>query len=339
MKVTPSIIEDLIEPGDIIKKTIKVVNYSDSPVIMYAYLMDFKAADEFGKAELIIPNTESGNYISSWLNITNQPINFAVGEEKKIPFIITVPENIGPGGYYGAVVFGTEPPKMKVKGEDKGAAVSISQQAASLILLQVAGDVNENAIIKEFNTDKRFYSTPFEVNYNVKIKNLGNVHIKPRGIIETKNMLGKKVSVITVNDESGNILPLSQRVFNNSWKEDFGFGRYESSLAISYGTSAQKGGEGRKTLIMKTYFWVFPNNIIIPLVIGIVVVIVIFLIFLSMYKKRAINKAMAQYGVSGRHSGYISNKNQFNLGEFIKNFAMVLAGLLAVISIIYFLFF
>ena len=339
MRVTPAILEDLVEPGEIIKKEIKVVNYSDGPVTMYAYIMDFKAADESGKAELIAPNTEDGNYLSSWLDITGEAIEFNVGQERVISFVINVPESVGPGGYYGAVVFGTEPPKVRADGGEKGAAVSISQHTASLILLQVAGDVDENAIIKEFNANKRFYTTPFEVDFYTKIKNLGNVHIKPRGIIETRNMLGKKVSVITINDDGGNILPESERVFRNSWKENFGFGRYESSLAVSFGTPAQKGGEGRKTLAIKTYFWIFPTGIIVPIVIGLIVTMILFVVFLKMYKKRAIKKAMEQFGVRGGRDGYVGKRHYSETREFVKNFLIILVASLSVIGAIYFLLF
>lgn len=339
MKITPSIIEDLIEPGEIIKKKIKVANYSNVELTMYAYIMDFKAADETGKAELIVPNTEEGNYISSWLDITAEALVFAPGEEKSIPFTINVPEKLGPGGYYGAIIFGTEPPKVRPDGEEKGAAISISQQTASLILLQVDGDVDERAEIKEFRVDKQIYQTPFTINFFTKIKNLGNVHIKPRGIIEVRNMLGKKVAVITTNDSGGNILPNSSRIFENHWQEDFGFGRYEASLAISFGTPAQKGGEGRKTLAVKTYFWVFPMKIIISAVLSIVITVLLFVLFLKFYKRRAIKKAMEQMGVRRKQMGHASRGYHSPVKHFILTLLILLVVTFAVMGLLYFFLF
>ncbi len=339
MKITPSIIEDLIEPGDIIAKQIRVANYSEKELTMYAYIMDFKAAGEMGKAELIVPNTEKGNYISSWLDITSEPLVFLPGEEKAISFTINVPQEIGPGGYYGAIVFGTEPPKIRLKGEEKGAAVSISQQTASLILLQVAGDVDERAEIQEFRVDKQLYQIPFNVNFLTKIRNLGNVHIKPGGIIEVRNMLGKKVAVITVNDSRGNILPNSSRIFQNSWREDFGFGRYEASLAISFGTSAQKGGEGRKTLAVKTYFWVFPMKIIISAVLSIVITILLFVVFLKFYKRRAIKKAMEQMGVRRGQTIHRSKTYHSPVKHFLFTLLILLFVGFVVMGLLYFFLF
>lgn len=337
MKVVPSIIEDLIEPGEIIEKEIKVVNYSDMPITVYVYIKDFKAADETGKAELIVPGTEEGNYISSWLNITNEAIDFVPGEERVVPFTINIPEDIGPGGYYGAIVFGTEPPEVRAKGEEKGAAIGISQQTASLILLQRAGDAIEKAIIKEFNADKQLYNVPFEVNFTTRIENLGNVHIKPRGIIEVNNMLGRKVAVIIVNDEGGNILPSSARIFKNTWKDDFGFGRYEASLAISFGTPADKGGEGRKTLAIKRYFWVLPVRPIVSAVLSLLLTLILFIIFLKIYKRRAIKKVMERMGVGRK---YITRKSYYSpRNNFVLTFLILLVVALVVMGLIYFLLF
>jgi hypothetical protein len=340
IKVTPSILEEMVKPGDVLSEHITLTNQSDKEITFYAYLKDFKAAadDESGQAELIVPGAEPGNYISSWIDISTDGIKLSPGQDQIVPFTVNVPANVGPGGYYGAVVFGTVAPKAKPGEAEKGASVGVAEQAASLILLQIAGIADERADIREFKTDKLFYATPFNVNFSTKIQNLGNVHIKPMGVIEIRDMLGRKVTTLTVNDKGGNILPKSTRLFTNNWKDSFGFGRYEASLALSYGTPADLGGEGRKTLTMFWYFWVFPVKILISAGASLLILVVLFLIFLQVYRKMAIKSAMERMGVRGG-AVLAKKKSSPARNEFVLSF-LILSGIaVAVIVILYFILF
>lgn len=285
IKIVPSLVDDLVEPGEVLKKSVRVTNIAETPATMYAILMDFKPTGEEGKARLIAPNSEEGAFIASWIDITQEPIEFKPGEEKTIPYTIAVPENAGPGGHYGAISFGTKAPKTRPGDSEKGAAVGISQQTVSLVLLQVAGDVSEKAIVREFAADKNVYSTPFESKFTIRVENLGNTHISPRGVIEIKDMFGRKVSSITINDKNANILPDSIRKFESIWRGSSGFGRYEATLSLSYGTPPSLGGKGKKTLSIKTYFWVFPTRIMLFSFIGIVIISGLFTWFLRNYRK------------------------------------------------------
>ena len=137
IKVSPVKQEDMVDPGQVLKKQIKVTNESNLAKTFYVYLRDFKAEDESGRAKLIAPGSEKGYFLASWIEVTKEGIEFKPNEEKVIDFKINVPEDTGPGGYFGAILFGTEPPKLSIDSEEKGAGMSIAQQTASLILLQV----------------------------------------------------------------------------------------------------------------------------------------------------------------------------------------------------------
>jgi hypothetical protein len=341
VKVSPLRIEKLVDPGEILEKSIKITNISDSPKTFYVYLRDFKAGDERGGALLIPPGSEEGPFLASWIKITSEGINFAPGEEKEIPVTIEVPKEAGPGGYYGAIVFGTSPPEVGVEGEEGGAAVAIGQQTGVLVLLQVSGDIIEDALIREFSTDRNFYSAPFKVNFLSRIKNLGNVHIKPHGTIEINNILGKNVATLRVNDQGANVLPNSIRRFENSWEGDFGFGRYKAILALSFGTFAHEGGEGRQTIYAERTFWILPWKIIVPVVLGLIFLAGIFVLFLKLYKSRAVQKALKEKGLTPTKYVYVRKKQGFSSAL---RFGLILFVLLFLIflligGVIYFLFF
>ena len=246
IKISPVKIEEMVEPGEVFKSQIEVTNEANEKRTFYVYLRDFKSEGEGGMAKLVVPGTEEGYYLASWINIGNEGIELEPRQKEVVKFTVNVPENVGPGGYFGAIILGTEPPQIHQQNENKGAGMAIAQQTASLLLLRVKGDVLEEAHIREFNTDKDFYNTPFLVDFLIRIENTGNVHIKPHGAISIKNMFGKEVRVLKINEKGGNILPHSTRRFSeNIWEDKRAFGKYTASLGITYGVSADKGGQGK----------------------------------------------------------------------------------------------
>lgn len=298
IKITPVRTEEIVDPGESFKGELKVLNDSNENKTFYAYLRDFKAEGELGRVKLIAPGSpEESSFLASWIDITGEGINFAPGEEKTIPFTINVPKNAGPGGHYGAILFGTTPPKLNLETGDKGAGMAVAQQTGSLILLHVSGNVIEEARIREFTTDKRVYGTPFDVNFIIRIENLGNVHVKPHGLISIENMFGKEVSVLRVNDEGGNVLPKTIRRFEYGWSDIMGFGRYKAKLGMTYGTSGDKGGAGKQTLYTEIYFWIVPWRIVIPIILGLLLFAALTFLLLRLYRNKAVKKAMEKAGM------------------------------------------
>ncbi len=297
IKISPVRIEDIVDPGETITKYIKVANESNQKKTLYVYLKDFKAEGEEGKPKLIAPGSEKGYFLASWIDITKEGIEFGPWEEKTIKFQIHVPSDVGPGGYYGAILFGAQPPKLNIEGEDKGAGMAIAQQTGCLVLLQVSGDIIEKAEIREFSTDKNFYSTPFKVNFLIRVENLGNVHVKPHGAITIKNMFGKKVAEVKVNDKGANVLPNSIRRFEVDWESDSGFGKYTAELGLSYGTAVSKGGKGKQSIFSTITFWIIPWRIIIPVTLWLIFLGSLIFLFLRLYKNKAVKKAMERAGL------------------------------------------
>lgn len=294
IRASPLRFEEIVEPGQVFTKYIRVTNTADYPQTFYIYAMDFKGSGEGGQAILMRAGIEQGPYLSSWIQTTKEGIEFAPGEEKQIPIIFKIPQNIGPGGYYGAIVVGPQPPKID---PTEGVIIAMTHQVAVLALFRVKGDVIEEARVREFVTEKDFYSTPFDVKFVTRIENLGNVHIKPVGGIEIKNFFGKTIASLIVNPTGANILPKTIRRFENSWKEEFGLGRYTAFLFLNYGVSVDEGGEGIKNLSSQTSFWIFPLKIIIPTIFVFIFFVFLLILFVKFYKDKAIKKALEKSGL------------------------------------------
>ncbi len=338
IKISPVRIEEIVEPGQILLQQLKVTNESDIAKVLFVYLRDFKAEGESGKPKLIIPGSEDGYFLASWIDITTEGTEFGPKEERTISFKINVPPDAGPGGYYGAILFGTKPPRLFLESEEKGAGMSIAQQTGGLVLLQVKGDVIEESRIREFTTDENLYSAPFSVNFLIRIENLGNVHVKPHGEIKIKNMFGQEVEIIRVNDKGANVLPNSIRRFVTSWEGSRGFGRYTASLGLTYGTSADLGGQGKQTLYTEKYFWIIPWKIITPIFLSLIFISALFILLLRLYKNKAVRKAMEQAGL-----GHVRYVKKYQGSSPALHFGLILLIVFIILFLIvtatYFIFF
>lgn len=293
VKLSPVIMEEVVEPGQSIVREILIRNVLNESRMLYGEARDFVADGESGK-----PLFTDTNLFSSWIDITSSGIEFGPREEKSISFRVTIPKEAGPGGYYAAVLFSTKPGKANIDSEEKGAAMTTSQQVGCLLLFRVKGEIFEEATIREFTTDKGLYSTPFKVDFDIRIENTGNVHVRPLGSINITNMFGKEVEKITFNEPGSNILPSSIRSFENDWSGKFGFGKYKASLGLIYGTAVSQGGQGNQSSVSEVEFWIIPWKIVTPLILGLIFLIAIFTILLKLYKNKAVKKAMQRAGIN-----------------------------------------
>ncbi len=337
IKISPVKIAEYVDPGQVLDGTVSVTNVSNEAKTLYPYLRDFKAEGESGNPKLIVPGTERGYFLASWINIATDGIDFAPNEQKEIPYSITVPTDAGPGGYYGAIIFGTKAPKLKQESEDKGAGMAIAQQTGSLILLQVRGDVNETANFREFSTDKDVYGTPYSVNFTVRVENKGNVHIMPHGAITITNMFGKEVGIVRVNDGGSYVLPDSIRRFDIVWDGSQGFGKYTASCGLTFGTPPSEGGQGKQTLYTETTFWIIPWKIVIPASISLVIFLTLLILFLRFYKSKAVKRALQQFGL-----GQVRYVRRYQGPSPVWHFGLIISALLVIAFLVgvvsYFIF-
>lgn len=287
LTISPPIKEFTMDQGQTKTSKITLSNPTKSVVEVYPVVMDFASKNDTGDPEFLEAAASSGaKYaLSSWIKVKSDKIVLAPEQIIEWDYSIVVPENGGPGGHYGAILFSNKPPQSNGKLNQVG----ISSMVASLLLVSVSGDTSTQALISEFSTDKSFYMAgPMKI--TTKISNLGNVHIAPMGNVVVKNMFGKKTTSLELNKVGGRILPDSVRKFENTWEPSNSpfwkspIGRYSVELVAVYG--AQSLG-----LSAKTSFWVIPLWFMIA--VGVLLLLIIWLIIRKIKKKKALAKAGA----------------------------------------------
>lgn len=112
----------------------------------------------------------SRSIMTKWITIPEPTGTLKPNESKKIPFTITVPENVPAGGQYAAIAVTSD---NNSPNED-GLAVQNVLEIASIIYAKVDGETNHNVQILE-NNIPGFSITP-PVMLTAMLKNDGNIH-------------------------------------------------------------------------------------------------------------------------------------------------------------------
>lgn len=250
IKMQPSIIEERVDPGQTYSWTLRATNVGAKTQEFYVVKRDISGLSEEGKPTFANFGEKTGLELAAWVQIAPGPFTIAPGETKEIPFSISIPQNVFPGAHLGSIFLSAEPVRPETTG------IGIGYQVATIISLRVDGNVAEEAMIREFRTDKKIYGKP-EVNFITKIENLGNVIVKPRGPVEITNMFGKKVATLRMNESAGAILPNEVRRFETLWQDNgLAFGKYEAVMSLGYGE------DGRKTISAALGFWILPGKLV-----------------------------------------------------------------------------
>lgn len=287
LQISPVVVDLNAQKGHTYSVPVKLTNVTTEDHTYYSVVNDFTSQGETGSPRILLnstlPDTAS---IITWVSAQKQ-MTIKAGESATLNAQITVPSNAESGGHYGTLRFSGVAPTPQ------SAGIGLAASTGMLFLIRVDGNITEKASVASFTTattdDKQtgfFEKAP--LNLVVRIKNEGNVHIKPFGQIVVHDMFGGLVATIPLNDQKSNVLPNSVRRFdvtlNNSWM----FGHYTADLALGYGTSGQ-------ALTATTDFWVIPYKIVLVALISLVTVVFILVRMVKVYNKRIITKAIQKH--------------------------------------------
>lgn len=284
IQLSPSMIELNAQKGGSYTLTVEVTNVTAGDLNYRVMINDFAAKDESGVPKILYSsNLPSQISVRTWISSVPS-FQLHSRAAKKVTFKVLVPKDAEPGGHYGVLDFSGADTQIKSTG------VGLTASAGTLLLVKVAGDIKERALIDSFYSASSgraanfFESSPVE--FVTRIKNFGNIHFRPFGSIELKDTFGSVVANLPVNETRSNVLPVSVRRFENKYS-GYMFGRYTATITIGYGTKGE-------ALMASTTFWVIPYRLI-----GLCVLILIFTAFIFRrvqiaYNRRVIKKFQNQ---------------------------------------------
>jgi hypothetical protein len=298
IKVQPSLIEEKVDPGQVLSRAVEVTNFSSISQILYLSVKDISSVNDDGQPTFSKVGETTPYDVSSWISFSAPSVTLAPGESRKVPFLITVPSQVSPGGHYGGVIFQQNPPDLTTSG------TGVGYEVAMLLSMRVSGDIKEDAQVRDFQTEKMIYGkTP--VKFLVRVENPGNVIVRPRGPIDLVNMFGKKVDTIRMNDAAAAVFPGQIRPFEAEWDSaNLLFGRYTATLVLAYGDDGKQS-----TTPVVTRLWILPTSIIIPASIFLIFFVLLTWILMRLYvakRLRELSSYAPRGGVSSGGGGGMS---------------------------------
>lgn len=300
LTIVPPSLEYSVKPGDSIQAKIKLFNEGQTATTVFASIANFTAKGEQGEPDFQFQDTPTGT--ASWIDAPAGALTIQPNDRIEIPVTINVPKNAEPGGHYASVFFGTDP-SLKAK---EGGQVTVRSLIGTLVILRVDGEVRESASVASFGVaggKKNLSSLP--VNFDLRIKNTGNVHIRPQGTILIKNLFGGETTTLNLNDANGAVLPNSIRDFSVTWKKDlvtqkkasffsklgiewknFALGPYTATATVTYGQTKQN-------LVTSATVTIIPWELLIVTLLLLVIVVTVLVLGMKAYNNAIIRKAQS----------------------------------------------
>lgn len=289
--VTPVFFDLTTNPGSTVTERIRVRNNTSSPINVKVEVKKM-TGDENG--ELTFTDDNSNNSLS-WVKINDESITLSPLEFTNIPFQIEVPAEAAYGYYYGISL-------NQTGSSTNSTGAALSGAATVPILLNVRKDGAKAEIkLNEFNVDS-FINDTLPVNFDVKLENIGNVHVRPTGNIFISGMGKENITSIDINPGGAAIIPNTVRSFTASWNDgflvreqvvengqpkldkngqpvtklkinwnkltDMRFGKYTANLIVVY-----DDGSRDVPLEASKSFWIIPWKSLVVVIIGVVILI------------------------------------------------------------------
>ena len=280
VQLSPAIIELNAKRGGTYTLTVEVTNVTAGDLDYKVSTNDFTAKDESGAPKIVYSSSLPPQIsVRTWVSPVS---DFHLGSHKaaKIEFHVTVPYNAEPGGHYGVLDFSGTDTHIKQTG------VGLTASAGTLLLVKIAGEIKEQASVASFTTENNGKESNFfenaPVNFVTRVQNDGNIHVKPFGSIELKNMFGSVVATLPVNGSQSNVLPHSIRRFDSDYG-GYMIGPYTATVTLGYGTKGQ-------ALLASTTFWVVPYKLIATILLVLALLVFILRRTQIAYNRRVIKK-------------------------------------------------
>ncbi len=255
----PVKIEIKLNPGEEATEDLIITNRTGHTLYFKIGKEDFEGSEDMEKVTVFLGEEKGRFSLKDWLEPELEEFSLEHGQRMHLGVNIKIPQNAEPGGYYGAVFAASQP------GPDEEGQIKVISQVGSLFFIKVNGEVKEEGYLEEFKADKHYYQKA-PINFELISRNTGSIHLVPYGIIEIRNILGRKISEIQLDPWF--VMPDSPRLRKVNWDHEFLLGMYKATAKINrgYGNIVDE-----KTIM----FFVVPWKMIVGLL-AIVILIIIF---------------------------------------------------------------
>ena len=218
-------------------------------------------------------NENNYTQISRWITIKDTDGNYVTrpgftipaGETLNVDYRITTPSSIPAGGQYAVIFAQTVSGDVNASGIRTEASAGMVVYGHSTEGQTIIGSEISDMTIGQGSTaadqaakNNNFYGS-------AKVKNTGNVDFFAKGKLKVEPIIGFSSYETADNASSPSIIPESERVVQDEWKETPGFGLYKITWTVT-------AGENTET-IERVVFLISPAAIIIAIIVLTIIIV------------------------------------------------------------------
>lgn len=225
----PAKLELEMSPGQALLRTLYISNNLGSRANFKVTVIDIEGALDASQPAVLLEEGQSGFYsLKDYLIPQMGEFSLENGQTIALPVQVNLPNNIEPGGLYGAVLITALPPAENGAGQ-----VAVLGRLGALFFVKVKGEVLEKGGLDNFSQNRTELEGKQAVIFSILFENQGNVHLNPYGGIEIKNIFGKKIAELALAPFY--VLPNSLRQRQVAWQNLPKFGYYKAVLLLNRG--------------------------------------------------------------------------------------------------------
>lgn len=228
----------VVAPGDTYRGSFKIFNFGESEFTFDVYGRPYA----MGQAENYLEDSfEEGSERSSvfrWLQFDQATWVLKPGDEVRVNYTMTVPQDASPGGNYGVIFAETKPPEAQ-----EGTAISTNSRLGHILQVEVEGDVVRSGNYLETKIDFLQPAPPLKV--TTRVQNDGNVHDDATVSVTIKDIFGNEKFSET---KTYIVYPETTRAMTVEWPDANWVGLYKVEAETTFLDTA--GQESKWVLIM-----------------------------------------------------------------------------------------
>jgi hypothetical protein len=262
--MTPTTVSPVINPGTVYHGYFQVINQGKTGYNFLVYSTPYRVSGEDYSPEFtILPSAPN---ISGWLNFSSAGGYINPGQQIRIDYTISVPENTQPGGYYAAAFAETQFPKV-------ANSITLNEQVGELFYIQVAGPVVKKG--ETLTWQSSFLQKP-PLTSTIRIQDSGSIYFPSTITYKVTDIFGNiKYKLNTIKQ----LLPQTIRRITIPWTKTPSFGLFKVSATVSYLNQSQVLST-KWVLVMDTTY-----RIIFIVIVVVAVLIIVFRSRISSRKK------------------------------------------------------
>jgi len=287
-----------IQPGTSQTQTLQFKNSSSIALPVSIDVQVFGAYGSTGQAAISAPRP--GDASTQWVSFSPSTFIAQPNVWNSVKMTIALPKSANLGYYY-AIIF-----KPSIPTQSSARTTAIKGSNAILVLVD-SGTSNEQrqVSVTNFSVTKHIYEY-LPVDFTVALHNGGNIYVPPSGdiFISRNANITHTLASIPFNTSGANVLPESNRVFQETWTDGFPvfqekyldgqpvlngkdqptyalkwdfskankfrFGKYYAELVLTY-----NDGLSNKIVTSEVSFWVIPWKLIFLIIAGFIALIVL----------------------------------------------------------------